>query len=94
MSYTDDNVKDSRFQQSRDVTLKLMDFELFWEFINVHLIYKFQEDPNKTEWVILMIDWLQFLKHTAFFLILIMCLGASLIHILVAILIWMEVGFL
>ena len=50
-----------------------------------------------------MIDWLQFLKHTASFfffffffffcLILIMCLGASLIHILVAILIWMEVEF-
>ena len=76
-----------------------MDFELFWEFINVHLIYKFQEDPNKTEWVMLMIEWLQFLQPTAsfflsFFLILIICLGASLIHILVAILIWMKVEYL
>ena len=47
------------FQQSRGCNSKCNDriwpvFKLVQEFIHVHLICKFQDEPNKTDWVMLM----------------------------------------
>ena len=57
--YGDDKVKQRLFQQSRWCRAKINDpiwpgFELIWELILIHLICKFQADPIKTEWVMLM----------------------------------------
>ena len=59
MSYVDDKVKQRLFQQSRGHNSKnnhpiCPGFGLFWDFIHIHLIRKFHEDPIKTEWVMLM----------------------------------------
>ena len=53
------NVKQVLFQQSREHNSKIYDpiwpvFKLAQDFIHVPLIIKFQEDPIKTEWVMLM----------------------------------------
>ena len=47
------------FQKSRRRNSKInariwLVFKLFWDFIHVHLICKFQEHPIKTEWVTLL----------------------------------------
>ena len=70
MSYADESnivkyrlfqqwVKHRLFQQSRGYYSKTNDsiwpgFELVWDSILVHLICIFQEDPIKTEWIMLM----------------------------------------
>ena len=59
MRYADDKVKQRRFQQSRGCNSKTNDLiwpvlELVWDFIHVHLICKFREDPIKSERVTLM----------------------------------------
>ena len=58
MSYANDKVR-GFFQQSKGCNFKINDtiwpvFQSLREYIHVHLIYKFQEDPIKTEWVKLM----------------------------------------
>ena len=53
-------VENRRFQQSNGRNSKIDDlmetiFKFIQHFINDHLIYKFQDDPIKTEQVMLMI---------------------------------------